>query len=306
MLGSIASRLLLIPILTFGVVTLLFLIFRMVPGDQATLAAGATATQAEIETIRHQLGLDRPFIAQYLDHLTGLLRGDFGYSTLFRGNPLPHILERVPATLVLTASAVTLTVLIGIPAGILAASAQNRWPDMVVSASVIAFLSVPNFWLGMVLIAVLSVGLGLLPSFGFAGPASLVMPTLALAARLIAIIARLTRGLVIEEMDRPYVRTARAKGLGFRRILWRHVLPNALIPTITAIGMEAGYLLGGSVVVERLFAWPGVGDLLLNGIGVRDYTLILGITVLFALGFMLTNLIVDIVCVFVNPRLRDA
>jgi ABC-type dipeptide/oligopeptide/nickel transport system permease component len=306
MFGNLASRLLLIPVVTFGVVTLLFLIFKMVPGDQATLAAGATATQAEIEAIRHQLGLDRPLMAQYLDHLAGLLRGDFGYSTLFRGNPLPHILERVPATLLLTASAICLTVLIGIPAGIIAAATQSRAPDLAISAGVIALLSIPNFWLGMVLIAVLSVGLGWLPSFGFNGAASLVMPVLALAARLIAIVARLMRALVIEEMGKPYVRTARAKGLGLPRILWVHVLPNALIPTITAIGMEAGYLLGGSVVVERLFAWPGIGDLLLNGIGVRDYTLILGITVLFAVGFMLLNLVVDLICLFVNPRLRHA
>jgi ABC-type dipeptide/oligopeptide/nickel transport system permease component len=171
---------------------------------------------------------------------------------------------------------------------------------------VIAFLSIPNFWLGMVLIAVLSVGLGLLPSFGLVGARSLIMPVLALAARLIAIIARLVRALIIEELGKPYVRTARAKGLGMSRILWRHVLPNALVPTLTAIGLEAGYLLGGSVVVERLFAWPGIGDLLINGIGVRDYTLVLGITVLFALGFMLLNLVVDILCVIANPRLRHA
>ncbi len=132
------------------------------------------------------------------------------------------------------------------------------------------------------------------------------MPTLALAARLIAIIARLTRGLVIEEMRKDYVRTARAKGLSMRQALWRHVLRNALIPTITAIGLEAGYLLGGSVVIERLFAWPGIGDLLLNAIGNRDYTLVQGITVLFVLGFLLINMIVDFLFVLVNPRLRHA
>ena len=222
----LASRLLVMPPILLGVVTILFLIFKMVPGDQALLAAGATATQAEIETIRHQLGLDRPLLAQYGAHLLGLLHGDFGYSTMFRGNPLPHILERVPATLTL-------------------------------------------------------------------------------AARLVAIIARLTRGLVIEEMRKPYVRTALAKGLTMHRVLWRHVLPNAMIPIITALGLEAGYLLGGAVVVERLFAWPGIGDLLLGGIGVRDYTLILAITVLFALGFLLLNLAVDLVCLAVNPRLRN-
>jgi ABC-type dipeptide/oligopeptide/nickel transport system permease component len=219
---------------------------------------------------------------------------------------LPHILERVPATLLLTAGAISLTIVVGIPAGILAAATRDRAPDIAISGTVIAFLSIPNFWLGMVLIAVLSVGLGLLPSFGLAGARSLIMPVLALAGRLIAIIARLVRALIIEELGKPYVRTARAKGLGMARILWRHVLPNALVPTLTAIGLEAGYLLGGSVVVERLFAWPGIGDLLINGIGVRDHTLVLGITVLFALGFMLLNLVVDLLCVIANPRLRHA
>jgi len=156
------------------------------------------------------------------------------------------------------------------------------------------------------MISLLSVQLRWLPSFGLHGPLSLIMPSLALAARLIAIVARMTRGLVIEEMRRDYVRTARAKGLDLRRVLWRHVLRNALVPTITAIGLEAGYLLGGSVVIERLFAWPGIGDLLLNAIGNRDYTLVQGVTVLFVIGFLLINLVVELLYVLVNPRLRHA
>jgi ABC-type dipeptide/oligopeptide/nickel transport system permease component len=306
MLRFVAARLVLIPIIILGVITILFLIFKLVPGDEAALAAGATATQAEIDSMRRQLGLDQPLLVQYLGHLVGLVHGNFGYSTMFRGNPLPHVLERVPATLLLTTSAIALTILIGVPAGISAAATQNRWPDLTISASVVALLSVPNFWLGMVLIAVFSVGLHMLPSFGFSNAASLVMPTVALAARLIAIIGRLTRGLVIEEMRKHYVRTARAKGLGFRGILWQHVLPNTLVPIVTAIGIEAGYLLGGSVVVERLFAWPGIGDLLLAGIGVRDYTLVLAISLLFAIGFLLLNLVVDVICTAANPRLRNA
>lgn len=302
----LAARLAMIPLIVFGVVTILFLIFKAVPGDEATMVAGATATQAEIDAIRVQLGLDRPLVVQWAGHIAGLVQGDFGYSTTFRGNPLPYILARVPATALLTASAIALTILIGIPAGVAAASVQDRWPDLAISGGVVAFLAVPNFWLGMMLIAVFSVGLHWLPSFGFHGAASLIMPTLALAARLIALVARLTRGLVIEEMRKDYVRTARAKGLSMRRALWRHVLRNALIPTITVIGLEAGYLLGGSVVVERLFAWPGIGDLLLNAIGNRDYTLVQGITVLFVIGFLAINMIVDILFVLVNPRLRHA
>lgn len=306
MFRHILARLVLIPIIVLGVVTLLFVIFHTIPGDEATLIAGGTGTQAEIDAIRHQLGLDRPLLAQYAHQVVNLAHGDLGYSATFRGNPLPNILQRVPATLLLMAAAIALTILIGIPAGVAAAALHNRWPDLTISSAVVAFLAIPNFWLGMVLIAVFSVSLGWLPAFGFSGPLSLVMPTVALSARLIALIARLTRGLVIEEMRRNYVRTALAKGLTTQRVLWRHVLRNALIPTITAIGLEAGYLLGGSVVVERLFAWPGIGDLLLNAIGQRDYTLVQGITVLFVIGFLLINLLVELLYVVVNPRLRDA
>jgi len=306
MLRHILARLVLIPVIVLGVVTLLFIIFHTIPGDEATLIAGGTGTQAEIDNIRHQLGLDRPLPVQYVQQVLHLAQGDLGYSPTFRGNPLPNILQRVPATLLLMAAAIALTILLGIPAGVAAAALHNRWPDLTISSAVVAFLAIPNFWLGMVLIAVFSVSLGWLPAFGFSGPLSLVMPTIALSARLIALIARLTRGLVIEEMRRNYVRTALAKGLTRRRVLWHHVLRNALIPTITAIGLEAGYLLGGSVVVERLFAWPGMGDLLLNAIGQRDYTLVQGITVLFVVGFLLINLLVELLCVLLNPRLRHA
>lgn len=202
------------------------------------------------------------------------------------------------------AASILLTVLIGIPAGVAAAANQGRWPDFVISSVVIGLLAIPNFWLGMVLIAILSVELNWLPSFGATGPLSLIMPTIALAARLIALVARMTRGVVIEEMRKDYVRTARAKGLSANATLSRHVLRNALIPTVTVIGLQAGYLLGGSVVVERLFAWPGIGDLLLAGINVRDYTLVQGIAVLFVAGFLLINLIVEILYVFINPKMR--
>jgi ABC-type dipeptide/oligopeptide/nickel transport system permease component len=304
LLRLLAWRLLLIPPTILGVVTILFLIFRTVPGDAATMVAGATATQAEIEVVRHQLGLDRPLLVQYADRIAGLLRGDLGYSPTFRGNPLPRILERAPATLLLSVAAIALTVLVGVPAGIFAASWQGRWPDMAVSGLVVALLAVPNFWLGMMLIALLSVQLQWLPSLGMAGPASLAMPSVALAARLIALVARLMRGIVIEERRKDYVRTAHAKGLAIRRIMFRHVLRNALIPIVTVVGLQAGYLLGGSVVVERLFAWPGIGDLLLTAVGLRDYTLVQGITVLFVVGFLLINLVMEVLYRLINPRLQ--
>ena len=304
MLNLVLWRLALIPLTVLGVVTILFLIFKAVPGDEATMVAGATATQAEIDVIRHQLGLDRPWYVQYTDRVLGLARGDLGYSATFRGNPLPRILERVPATLLLTASAILLTLVAGIPAGVLAASCQGRWPDIAVSGGVVALLAVPNFWLGMMLMALFSVRLGWLPSIGLTGAASLVMPTVALAARLIALVGRLVRGTVIEEQRKDYVRTAYAKGLATPRVLYRHVLRNALVPIVTVVGLQTGYLLGGSVVVERLFAWPGIGDLLLTAVGLRDFTLVQGITVLFVVGFLLINLLVEILYRLINPRLR--
>ena len=300
----IAARLALIPVILFGVVTLLFVIFKTIPGDEATLMAGATATQSEIDATRRQLGLDRPVLVQYADRLLGphaAIWGSLRRSAAIRCRAFWNESRRQWH---LTTCAIGLTILVGIPAGVVAAALHDRWPDLVVSSVVVALLAVPNFFLGLVLIAVFSVELRWLPSFGFDGALSLVMPALALSARLIAVIARLTRGLVIEEMRRGYVRSALAKGLSGTRVLWKHVLRNALIPIITAIGLEAGYLLGGSVVVERLFAWPGIGDLLLNAVAVRDYPLVQGITILFVVGFLLINLLVELLFAVANPRLR--
>ena len=278
----------------------------MVPGDEATLMAGATSSQADIDLLRTRLGLDRPLAEQYATRLAGLARGDFGYSSTFRGNPLPHVLARLPATLVLMAAAIITTVLVGLPAGLVAAVERNRWPDYLLSFFVVGLLAIPNFWLGLVLIVVLSVERGWLPSFGFTGLASLVMPTIALAARLVALVARMTRGVMLDELGKDYVRTAHAKGLDTRAVVTRHVLRNALIPTVTVIGLQTGYLLGGSVVVERLFAWPGIGDLMINAIGARDHTLVQAITILFVVGFLLINLVVDVLYGLINPRLRHA
>jgi ABC-type dipeptide/oligopeptide/nickel transport system permease component len=306
LLSFIALRLLRIVPIAFGVVTIIFLIFKAVPGDQATLMVGATATQSEIDAMRVRLGLDRPLIEQYVTHIAGLLHGDFGWSSTFRGNPVPFILERLPATLILMLSSILVTVLIGVPSGVVAAVYHDRWPDHVLTGIVVALLAVPNFWLGLMLVALLAVEWGWLPSHGFAGPAALVMPTMALAARLIALVARMTRGVVLEELRKDYVRTARAKGLDGATIVLRHVLRNAMIPTVTVIGLQMGYLLGGSTVVERIFAWPGIGDLMLNAIGMRDYTLVQGIVVVYVAGFMLINLAVELIYLAINPRLRHA
>ena len=304
MLRYLAQRLAMMPLTILGVITILFFIFQFVPGDEAILAAGATATQAEIVAMRASLGLDRPIVWQYLGYLGGLLHGDLGYSSTFRGNPFWPIAERIPGTLRLMAAAIILTIAVGIPAGLIAGANQNRWLDYCLSNIIVALLAIPNFWLGMVLMAVLSVRLNWLPSFGSNGWASLVLPTLALSARLIALVGRMTRGMVVEEMRKDYVRTAKAKGLPHRTVLIRHVLRNVLIPVVTVIGLQAGYLLGGSVVIERLFAWPGIGDLMLTGVSARDFRLVQGATLFFVAGFLLINLGVELLYRVINPRLR--
>jgi len=290
--------------IAFAVVTIIFLLFSLVPGDQAAYLAGPGSTQAEIDKLRESLGLNDPLLVQYLRHVTGLLQGDFGTSEVFKSDPLPFILERIPATLALTAAAIGLTVIIGIPAGLISAMFHTRVPDLAISLSVVALLAVPNFWLGLILLSLFSVQLGWLPSFGFSGPEALILPALALAARLIALVARMTRGVTIDELGKDYVRTARSKGLSRTSILLQHVLRNVMIPTLTVIGLQTGYLLGGSVVIERLFAWPGIGDLMINAIGQRDYAVAQAVTILFVIAFLVINLIVEFLYVLINPRMR--
>ena len=305
-LRFLALRILRAVAIAFAVATILFFLFGLVPGDQAAYLAGPGSTQAEIDRLRESLGLNDPLLVRYLRHMAGLVQGDFGTSEVFKSGPLPFILERIPATLALTAAAIGLTVAIGIPAGLVSAMFHARWPDITVSLSVVALLAVPNFWLGLLLLSLFSVELGWLPSFGFSGPASLILPSIALAARLIALVARMTRGVTIDELGKDYVRTARSKGLGRTAILMRHVLRNVMIPTLTVIGLQTGYLLGGSVVIERLFAWPGIGDLMINAIGQRDYAVAQAVTIFFVIGFLTINLIVEFLYVLINPRMRAA
>jgi ABC-type dipeptide/oligopeptide/nickel transport system permease component len=281
-----------------------FLIFKMVPGDEATLMAGATASRADIELLRARLGLDRPLLEQYAARVAGLVRGDFGYSPTFRGNPLPHVLARIPATLVLLAAAIALTVVVGVPAGVLGAVRHDGWPDYVVSLLVVGLLAIPNFWLGLMLIAGLSVDRGWLPSFGFTGWASLVMPTLALAARLVALVARMTRGVMLEELAKDYVRTAYGAGLPPYVVIGRNVLRNALVTPVTALGLQIGYLIGGAVVIEAIFSLPGMGTQIMSAVTQNDAGLARGVVVVIALGFVVVNFLVDVLYLVINPRLR--
>lgn len=300
----IVWRLLRIVPVVLIVVTLIFGLFRFVPGDPARLIAGSTATQESVERVRSRLGLDRPILIQYVTYLADIPQGKLGYSGIYRGDVAPVIVRHLPPTLALLASSMLVTILIGIPAGVASAVFRGRWIDHATSLFVTGMLAIPNFWLGLMLIAVFAVGLGWLPSFGFEGWRSLIMPTIAVAARMIAIVARMMRSSMLEVLHRDYVRTARAKGVGAMVVLYKHAVRNALIPTLTTIGIQAGYLLGGSVVIEQLFAWPGMGQLLISSVGVRDFNMIQSITVVFATGFLLINLLIDLLYVLVDPRIE--
>lgn len=300
----IVWRLLRIVPVVLLVVTLIFALFRFVPGDPARLIAGSTATQEAVERVRTRLGLDRPILVQYAAYLADIPQGRLGYSGVYRGDVAPVIVRHLPPTLLLLASSMLVTILIGIPAGVASAVYRGSVIDHAVSLFVTGMLAIPNFWLGLMLIAVFSVSLGWLPSFGFEGWRSLIMPTVAVAARMIAIVARMMRSSMLEVLQRDYVRTARSKGVAATVVLYKHAIRNALIPTLTTIGIQAGYLLGGSVVIEQLFAWPGLGQLLINSVGTRDFNMIQSITVVFATGFLIINLLVDLLYVVVDPRIE--
>lgn len=286
------------------VVTLIFILFRLVPGDPAQAIAGPQALQSTIEEIRQQLGLNKPLYVQYWNYLKGLPSGQLGYSGIYHGNAAPVILQHLPPTLALLASSILLTIVIGIPAGIISALNRNNVIDYCISLFVVGMLSIPNFWLGMMLIGLFAARLHVLPSFGFGSALALILPTVAVSARLVAVVARMTRSSMLEVLRRDYVRTARAKGLGGRVVVYKHALRNALIPTITTIGLQAGYLLGGSIVIETLFAWPGIGQLMINSVGLRDYNMVQGITIVFSIGFLIINILVDLIYATVNPRIQ--
>ncbi|MGQ0551228.1 MAG: ABC transporter permease [Armatimonadota bacterium] len=299
-------RLLLLVPQTLGVVTLIFLVFRWVPGDPALVIAGPSATQAQVEAIRQDLGLDRPLWVQYMVFLRGLSRGDLGTSLSLK-RPVTHILRtRLGPSLVLLTASLALTIVLAIPGGVVSAvRPHGALAQAVMGASILA-LSVPNFLVGMILMQYLAVRWRWLPAAGTGGLPFLVMPTLAVAARLVALVSRTTRASVIEVLSEDFVRTARAKGLTARTVLYRHALRPALVPILTMIGLQAGYLLGGSIVVETLFAYQGLGQAMITAVSLRDYSLVQGITLFYVAGFLLITLIVDLSYASFDPRIRYA
>ncbi|HVC32079.1 MAG TPA: ABC transporter permease [Chloroflexota bacterium] len=287
----------------FVVATLVFIVFRIVPGDPATLMAGPEATAADRALIRHELGLDRPVYVQYVLFLRDVVRGDLGKS-MYSGRPVvEEVLTHYPATLLLAVASLFIAVPIGLALGTIAAVYQRSPLDYGGMAFAVAGVSLPNFWLGLMLMILFAVQLRLLPSSGIGGLRYLILPAISLGLPGTAIIARLTRASLIDTLNRDYVRTARAKGLRDRVVVVRHALRNALIPTVTAIGLHFGYLLGGSVIIETLFSWPGMGYLLISAVRDRDYPVVEGAVLVFAFSFILINALVEVLYTYLDPRL---
>jgi peptide/nickel transport system permease protein len=275
-------------------------------GDPAFILLPPDAGAEQRAAFRHLYGLDRPLPVQYASYVSHVARGDFGRSFAFGRPAIEVVLERVPATLLLTATAVALGVAIGIPAGIVAAVRAGTLGDRAVMAMVLLGQSVPTFWLGLLMIRIFAVNLRWLPVSGYGSALNLVMPAVALGLYLAALLARLTRSEMLEALAQDYVRTARAKGLSERAVTIVHALENALLPIVTLIGLQLGALLGGAVVTETVFAWPGVGTLILDAILRKDYPVLLAAVELVAAGFIVINMSLDLLYGYLDPRLRLA
>ena len=291
--------------LILGVTTVVFVMLRVaLPGDPAKVMAGPRASPELIEQIRHNLGLDRPVIEQYLIFLRNFLQGDLGRSVKFREPVVGVITKAFPFTATLTFLCVAIGTSLGLVIGVVTAVYQRTWIDNFGIVVAVLFYSIPTFWLGLMLILIFSVGLRILPVQGVGTWKHFVLPVATLGVGQSALIARLTRSSMIEVLSTDYVRTARAKGLAQRRVLIRHALQNTLIPVITVVGLSVGGLLGGAVITESIFGLPGVGRLAIDAISNRDYPMIQGAVILVAASFVFVNLLVDIIYAFVDPRIR--
>jgi len=304
MLQYVIKRLLsTIPVL-IGISLLLFFMLRMLPGDPAQVLAGQLASQEDVELIRHQLGLDRPIHVQYALFLSRLARFDLGRSARTQNPVTEEIWARLPNTVLLAVVAITLACLFGIPAGIISAVRPYTWIDYVVTSTAIFGISMPVFWLGLMLVVVFSVILQWLPAGGTGTWKHVILPSFTLAAFVVAFIARMTRSSMIEVLSQDYTTTARSKGLKEQVVIIKHALKNALIPIITVVGLQFGLLLGGAVLTETVFAWPGLGRLIVDSILGRDYPVIQGAILVFGLLYIMVNLVVDLLYACVDPRIR--
>jgi peptide/nickel transport system permease protein len=302
----VARRLFFSIFVLWGAVSVIFLVLRLVPGDPALILLGPDASPELVATLRERMGLDKPLIVQYGLYLRDVVQLDFGTSFRFGTDAMQHVLAHLPNSAQLAVTSLGLALLIGFPLGILAALKANTVVDRIISVFSLTTQSLPNFWVGIVLILVFSRGLQILPSYGQGSWQNLVLPSITLALPFLAILVRLTRSGLLEVIHEGYIQTARAKGLRERVVIFPHALRNALIPVVTVIGLQFGVLFGGTVVVETVFAWPGVGRVLIESISHRDYGVVQAAILLMAAIFVFTNLVVDLLYGYLDPRVRLA
>jgi peptide/nickel transport system permease protein len=303
LISYIIRRLLYAILVLFGVATVVFFIGRL-SGDPVKLMLPANATPEQVETLRRTLGLDEPLLVQYLDFLARLAHLDLGRSLYFDQPSIQLILERLPATIQLAAAAFVFAMAVAIPAGIIAAVWRGSIVEGVVQLVVLVGQSTPAFWVGILLILVFAVQLEIFPTGGVGGPQYLVLPAVTLGFYLMAMVARLLRSSMLEVLNEDYIKTARAKGVSSFAVITRHAFRNALLPTITVIGLEIGSLFGGAVLTETVFAWPGVGSLIVEALNNRDFPLVQAVVIILAGIFVVVNLLVDISYAVLDPRIR--
>src|SRR5580698_7348361 len=287
------------------VVSLVFLLIHLVPGDPILQMLGEGAPATDVQAARHAYGLDVPLCQQYLHYWSGVLRGDLGPSLRFNQSVTKLIAQRYPYTLQLTAAALLVAILLSIPAGVHSARRRNHWDDRLLSVVSLFGLSFPNFALGPILILLFSIKLGWLPVSGSGKFAHLILPAITMGGALAAILTRMVRTSMLEELGQDYIRTARAKGLPERTVVYKHALRNAMIPVLTLIGLQFGALLAGAIVTETIFSWPGIGRLTIQAIANRDYYLVQGCILAIGLTYVLVNFLTDLLYSAFNPRIRQ-
>ena len=305
MLRYIATRLLYTIPVVWLVVSVVFLLIHLVPGDPIQQMLGEGATAADLEAVRHAYGLDVPVGRQYVNYWKGVLHGDLGKSLRYDLPVSKLIAQRYPWTLELTVASMLVALLISIPAGVRSARRRNRWDDRALSFLSLLGLSFPNFALGPILILFFAIYLGWLPVSGAGSVAHLVLPAITMGGSLAAILTRMVRTAMLEELNQDYIRTARAKGLSENTVVYKHALRNALVPVLTVVGLQFGALLAGAIVTETIFSWPGIGRLTITAINNRDYYVVQGCILMIGLTYVAVNFMTDFFYSLANPRIRQ-
>jgi len=304
LLLGLAKRLIVIVPVLWAVVTLVFLLIHIVPGDPARALAGENASEQQYRAVRSELGLDKPLLTQYMDYWSGLARGDWGENPITRQKVLGRIAGRYPQTIKLAIVALLFAIVVSIPLGVTAATHRGSLIDSGSTFLALLGISLPSFALGPLLILIFSVELGITPVSGARELAGIILPSITLGAALSAILTRIVRSSVLEELGEDYVRTARAKGLPERTVIYKHVLKNGMIPVVTIIGLQFGVLLAGAIITERVFSWPGIGTLLIDSINERDYKLTQGCILAISVTYVLVNTATDAFYRLLDPRIR--